>query len=657
MGLFTVGQLEQINKTAKKSNTSVLKQSKKSASSINEELRDSSNAVLEYFQDSKAILITSSVQLHNYISECIDAGYVAIDTETTGIDRVKDYVVGVSLYYKGGTECYIPIKHRVPLLDELYKNQLTYSEVQEELQRLVDNNIKMIFANADYDLAMIYKDLNVDFCELCYYDVQIAWRCIKEDEKHNGLKELYSKYVLHGNGDPKKFSDFFSPKLFPNCKPDIAKLYAANDAKITYELYEWQLPLITKNNDMCKKYHLEHIADLIWQVEFPLIKVCHKIHRIGIYIDSDTAQVLNDRYTENQRKEMQKLSEMVQEVIDNLEYIPNRNTSAPFTSGKNFNPNSNPQVKYLLYELMQIPKSNNDSTGKEVLNQLNLPITNQILKVRSYDTLINTFVKKLPNVTTSDNRIHAQIKQLGAATGRLSCIAKGTKIRTQYRKKNIEDLEVGEYVCCLDYDNTFTTQKIINIWNNGERECLKIKYTIIGSDIIGNLICTYDHLILTISSEWVRAENLCVGDVLAGFNHIQCMITDIDVAGRCTVYDIEVENCHNFIANEICVHNCSEPNLMNIPSHADDIRHMFRATPAKNIEIECEDNEQGRIEITLSYYDKIPNDMHYLISVHNLCIGDRIKLKNENNVDVIKHILSIKDNKKDLSMCDLILGD
>lgn len=75
----------------------------------------------------------------------------------------------------------------------------------------------------------------------------------------------------------------------------------------------------------------------------------------------------------------------------------------------------------MIYNLLQIPKGSSSGTGKEVLNELNLPITNQILKVRSLSVLINTFVEKLPAAASLDHRIHGQFKQVGAATGRLSC--------------------------------------------------------------------------------------------------------------------------------------------------------------------------------------------------------------------------------------------
>ena len=57
------------------------------------------------------------------------------------------------------------------------------------------------------------------------------------------------------------------------------------------------------------------------------------------------------------------------------------------------------------------------------------------------------------------------------------------------------------------------------------------------------------------------------------YNHT---VTSVRPVGDRHVWDIEVETHHNFIANEICVHNC--PNLQNIPAHGDlghEMRELF----------------------------------------------------------------------------------
>ena len=510
MPLFSKAVRAQVDAIAAKSRETLQETKKsKSANSVSGELRQLSKIVQDYFKDSKAICIRSKQELHDYVTKCIASGYAGIDTETTGLDRIHDWVVGASLYYPSETsvECYIPMKHLVPIFDKPYDNQLTYEEVSEEFQRLADVKTKMIFANADFDLSMIWKDLKVDFNEACYFDVILAWRCLKENEPKNDLKSLYNKYVLRGKGDPKRFSDFFTPQLFPYCDPEIAKLYAANDAKITFELFKWQLRYLVKDNKYCKAHHLERIADLVWNVEFPLISVCQDMFRTGIYLDKTTAKVLQRRYHEAEDREMKKLQDMVQEEIDKHGYQVTGKKM--FLTGKDFNPKSPPQVNYLLYDLMKLPKGKNSGTGKDVLHDFNLPITNQILKVRSLGVLINTFVDKMPAAITPDSRIHAQFKQIGA-----DCITGDSIIPTSSGWRRLDDI-------CLSFnvqEGTHTPVSNLNICNmNQVSEPVDsvIQYT--GYDVVRietecgfHITGTPNHPIMV--SKYVSSDNIRKGD-------------------------------------------------------------------------------------------------------------------------------------------------
>lgn len=416
-GLFSPADMALIEQAARQSKESLqpAKSTGKSIQSDRAEIENATKAVLEYFEGSPAILITTQDELHNYVLAAIESGYCGIDTETTGLDRINDTIVGASLYYPGGVECYIPMKHIVYLMEQPYPNQLTYEQVGQELQLLVDAKTRMIFANADFDVPMIYKDLGVDFIDTCYYDVQTAWRCLKENEPSHALKVLYAKYVLNGKGDPKKFSDFFSPRLFPYCRPDVAKLYAANDAKITYDLFIWQLPYVTKTHPKCQKNHLEKIADLVWNIEIPMIKVCAMLHRVGVYLDKDISRVLHIRYTDKLNVETSKLSEMVQAIIDNMDST--FDYRRPFRTGREFNSNSDKHVLYLFNNMLGYKI---EKTNKEVLNDLNHPVAQQILVVRGVVKLLSTYVDKLPEVLGPDGRVHATFNAIGTDTGRMS---------------------------------------------------------------------------------------------------------------------------------------------------------------------------------------------------------------------------------------------
>ena len=465
--LFSTSQIDAINAVAEKSKQLNTPPKVVASSGMIEEIQAMSNQVLEYFKDSTAILIQNRDELHDYVSDLIEAGIAGIDTETTGLDRVYDTIVGASLYYPGGTECYIPMRHLVPLFDEPYKGQLTYQEVSEEFQRIADSDVKLIFANADFDLSMINKDLGVDFIPRCYYDVILAWRCLKENEKDNSLKALYAKYVMKGKVDPKKFSDFFTPKLFPYCKPEIAKLYAANDAKITYDLYVWQLPYVTKTDPKCQKHHLEAIADLIWNIEFPLMQVCQDMHRRGLYLDRDTARVLMARYSQKQQKAMQELADIVQGYLQEADY--STVSRCPFRNGAAFNPNSSIHVQYLLKNILKLDIGK--SVDKNVLAEINLPVTKKILEVRGLVKLISTYIEKLPKSTTADGKVHATFKSIGA-----DCVTGDTIIPTSDGFFLLSD--VCESAGCVEATHVEVSGlSIVNLDQNMELADSVIKYS------------------------------------------------------------------------------------------------------------------------------------------------------------------------------------
>ena len=128
------------------------------------------------------------------------------------------------------------------------------------------------------------------------------------------------------------------------------------------------------------------------------------------------------------------------------------------------------------------------------------------------------------------------------------------------------------------------------------------------------------------------------------------MVQRVEPAGCFDVYDIEVEDIHNFIANEICVHNSSkDPNVQNIPSHALDIRHQFRATPAMEKTSDCEETDEG-IVVTLGSYDTVYMADGSEKDVIDLRVGDTIILLN-NGKEVQGIVKSISDQAPNTCLC------
>ncbi len=59
-------------------------------------------------------------RLHAWVTRIRERGYVAVDTETTGLDEMQADLVGISLSVEPGEACYIPLIHRESATDDLF---------------------------------------------------------------------------------------------------------------------------------------------------------------------------------------------------------------------------------------------------------------------------------------------------------------------------------------------------------------------------------------------------------------------------------------------------------------------------------------------------------------------------------------------------------
>lgn len=102
-------------------------------------------------------------------------------------------------------------------------------------------------------------------------------------------------------------------------------------------------------------------------------------------------------------------------------------------------------------------------------------------------------------------------------------------------------------------DDKFVYMPIKTVVDKGTKNCIQI--------ICNNtkLICTPDHLILT-NKGWIEAHKLQINDIVyTDYDEKSEVIKVLDVGYR-HVYDIEIDdkNVHNFIANNVVVHNCGK---------------------------------------------------------------------------------------------------
>ena len=87
-------------------------------------------------------------------------------------------------------------------------------------------------------------------------------------------------------------------------------------------------------------------------------------------------------------------------------------------------------------------------------------------------------------------------------------------------------------------------------------ECEGVAYKIKDKLNIGRTKC----------EKLIKEYDLC-------YNH---EVVSIEIVGDKHVYDLEVDKYHNFIASEVCVHNCNSPNLMQLPNAKDEDKYQIR---------------------------------------------------------------------------------
>ena len=154
----------------------------------------------------------------------------------------------------------------------------------------------------------------------------------------------------------------------------------------------------------------------------------------------------------------------------------------------------------------------------------------------------------------ADNCYNTRVFKKTVYSTNLCCLAGDSMIETDRGLMPIKDVKKGDMVLSYNEETKQTEfKKCLNsIMTSPEREVLEIEYN--GK----KLVCTPDHRILT-KRGYVEAQDLKENDELickGTFYTKQEKLVLCKNPVKIPVYDIEVEDNHNFFANDICVHNC-----------------------------------------------------------------------------------------------------
>ncbi len=313
-------------------------------------------------------------------------GAFAVDTETTGLDPLRDTLVGISISTEAGQGCYLPIGHETG-------GNLPHRALGEHLGPvLADAAIGKYGHHLKFDSAFL-KQAKLPLAGM-EFDTLVASHLLEPGRDSHALDALARDRLgmemtpieeLIGSGKTQKSM----------AEVEIARAsdYACEDADATLRLVQHYRERIES----------EGLAELFYEIEMPLIGVLRDMELAGVLVDAE---------------ELGRQSEQLEEQLDGLEGRIHR------LAGVEFNVNSPKQLSGVLYDRLGLRAGRKRSTAVGVLEKLAAEgheIASCMIEYRQLSKLKSTYLDALPQmIHLVTGRVHTSYRQTGAATGRIS---------------------------------------------------------------------------------------------------------------------------------------------------------------------------------------------------------------------------------------------
>ncbi len=387
--------------------------------------------------------VRDAATLQVWIDRIRERGYVAVDTETTGLNEMIADLVGISLCVEAGQACYIPLTHKSASSDDLFGSD-DLAEGQMDLEEclamlkpvLEDPAILKIGQNMKYD-TKIFARLDITVAPID--DTMLMSYAMNAGLHNHGMDTLSERYLGHtpipikpllGSGK--------SAITFDRVPVDDAVKYAAEDADITLRLWQQFKPQL----------HVNHVTTVYETMERPLVPVLAQMERNGIKVDRDTLSRMSNAFAQK----MAGLEAEIQEM-----------------AGRPFNVGSPKQLGEILFDEMglEMPdgkkpakgKTGAYSTGADVLEDLATlhDMPRLILDWRQLSKLKSTYTDALQeHINKETGRVHTSYSIAGANTGRLASTdpnLQNIPVRSEEGRRIREAFvaEPGKVIVSLDY--------------------------------------------------------------------------------------------------------------------------------------------------------------------------------------------------------------
>ncbi|MBJ8453983.1 DNA polymerase I [Acinetobacter bereziniae] len=316
----------------------------------------------------------------------------AIDTETTSLDYRVAEMVGFSLAFDAHDAYYIPLAHDYEGAPQQLNRETIIQQIKPILE---DPNIEKIGHHLKYD-AHIFENHGIHL-QGWFFDTMLASYVLNSVATRHGMDDVARVYLSHLTTTFEQVAGKGAKqKTFNQIDIETAGHYAAEDAHVTYRLYE----VLER-----KLKEIPELSGILHNIEMPVASVLTSMEENGIELDL---------------KFLDQLSVDFANTIQNLE------NQIIEIAGESFNVGSPKQVGEVLFDKLGLKGGKKTATGQystseAVLEKIDHPITQLIIEYRGLTKLRSTYTEALVKQANNDtHRVHTSYHQALTATGRLS---------------------------------------------------------------------------------------------------------------------------------------------------------------------------------------------------------------------------------------------
>jgi uncharacterized protein YfaS (alpha-2-macroglobulin family) len=347
------------------------------------------------------------------------------------------------------------------------------------------------------------------------YEVTVS----AKDPRGNVVENTYSVWA-YSDKEYSRFSDYGQGTMGITIKADKEKYNPGDDAKITILSKELNRDaLLTMERGRTRRYEVIHLKDnqttiteKIQNDDIP--NIFANVSTFGSKdIDSDSANLL--------------VSTASKKI--NISIKPDRDTYGPG-------------------DMAVVDVSTTDSSGKPVSTDTAVwAIDKALFELADSNmrSVFDTFWYQRGNDTSGSYSLQG-INSFGAESG--GCFGKGTQVlMADNTTKNIEDIVAGDKVATYSgsKNNEMVNAKVLKT-----EDVVKNGFLVINE----KLRVTANH-VLWVNGDWRQAGVIQIGDTLRSTNGLEKVYSIEWRREKTHVYNLEIENQHTYIAENVWVHN------------------------------------------------------------------------------------------------------